>query len=101
MAATKYDKSKIMQRAWYIYNRSYMSFAEALRESWKRAKDEAKAEEQARKSFAEFDRRRGAYSYHLNRAYYGSKGGRDDWVRTYQNDVKVAVKRAGELGRMR
>lgn len=44
MAASKYNKSKVMKRAWYIFNHSFMSFSDALRESWKRIKEEVKAE---------------------------------------------------------
>lgn len=42
MATSKYDKSKVMKRAWYIFNHSFMSFSDALRESWKRIKEEVK-----------------------------------------------------------
>ena len=43
MTTSKYDKSKVMKRAWYIYRHSFMSFAEALREAWKRLLQEAQS----------------------------------------------------------
>ena len=96
MATSKYDKSKVMKRAWYIFNHSFMSFSDALRESWKRIKEEAKVEEKV----AEFKKKNAAYNYRLNRAYYGCRFGHDDWVRDFQNDAKVAIKRAVNLSRL-
>ena len=57
MTTSKYDKSKVMKRAWYIYKHSFMSFADALRESWKRIKEEVKAEDKAAERQAEFQGR--------------------------------------------
>lgn len=101
MAANKYDKSKVMKRAWYIYNHSFMSFSDALRESWKRIKDEVAMEGKAAARQAEFDKKNAAYNYRLNRAYYGCRFGHDDWKRDYRNDVKAAVMRSIELSRIR
>lgn len=100
MKAIKYDKSKVMKRAWYIYRHSFMSFSDALREAWKRIKEEVKGEEKAAARQAEFYKKNAAYNYRLNRAYYGCKFGRNDWERDYQNDAKVAVRRAIELSRI-
>lgn len=100
MATSKYDKSKVMKRAWYIYKHSFMSFADALRESWKRIKEEVKAEEKAAERQAEFQKKNAAYNYRLNRTYYGCRFGHNDWTRDFQNDAKVAVKRAVYLNRI-
>lgn len=100
MATSKYDKSKVMKRAWYIYRHSFISFAEALREAWKRIKDEVVAEEKAAARQAEFNKKNAAYNYRLNRAYYGCKFGRNDWERDYQNDARVAVRRAVDMSRL-
>lgn len=100
MAASKYNKSKVMKRAWYIFNHSFMSFSDALRESWKRIKEEVKAEEKVAARQAEFKKKNAAYNYRLNRAYYGCRFGHDDWARDFQNDAKVAIKRAMDLSRL-
>lgn len=100
MATRKYDKSKVMKRAWYIYRHSFMSFAEALREAWKRIKEEVEAEEKAAARRGEFSKKNTVYNNRLNRTYYGCKFGRDDWKRDYQNDVRAAVKRAVDMNRL-
>ena len=42
----RYDLSKIMNRAWYIRKRSFnMSMSEALKEAWKRIKNEVAMQE--------------------------------------------------------
>lgn len=100
MTTSKYDKSKVMKRAWYIYRHSFMSFSDALREAWKRIKDEVESEEKVPTRRAEFKKKNEVYNNRLNRAYYGCRFGRDDWTRDFQNDAKVAVKRAVYLNRI-
>lgn len=100
MAISKYDKSKVMKRAWYIYRHSFMSFSDALREAWKRIKDEVESEEKAATRRAEFKKKNAVYHNRLNRTYYGCRFGHDDWTRDFQNDAKVAVKRAVYLNRI-
>lgn len=97
--AAKYNKSEVMRKAWYIYRHSFMSFSEALKESWKRIKDDVASKERLAAHSAGNAKKNGAYNYRLERAYYGCDFGRNDWNRDYRNDVKAAVRRSVELNR--
>lgn len=98
--AAKYDKSQVMKRAWYIYRHSYCTFSEALKESWKRFKEEVSMQEKAAKRSNEFQSKMKARNYRLNRTYHGCWFGHNDWRRDYQDDAKVAIDRAHDLRRL-
>lgn len=97
----RYDLSKIMSRAWYIRKRSFnMSMSEALKEAWKRIKNEVEMLEKAEKQWAENrvkNARRDKENYHN---YKGCVMGRSDWKRDYQNHTRVAIKRSMYLNDM-
>lgn len=97
----RYDLSKIMSRAWYIYRRSFnMTFAEALKESWRRFKHEVQMQEEAAKRAAEY---KAKFSNRDKENYYnyrGSRMGRNDWARDYQNHARAAIKRSMNLNDM-
>ena len=98
--AAKFNKSEIMKKAWRIYRKSFMSFADALRESWKLAKQEIADKAKLAQFDAAFRSEMGAKNYRLNRTYSGCRYGRSDWARDFQNDAKVAINRARDLKRL-
>lgn len=97
----RYYLSKIMNRAWYIRKRSFnMSMSEALKEAWKRIKNEVAMQEAFEKRMAEHKakhERRDKENYHN---YKGCVMGRSDWKRDFQNHTKVAIKRSMYLNDM-
>ena len=95
MKASKYNRSQVMSRAWYIRKRSFnMTMSEALKESWKRIKEEVAMQEEAERRAAEYKAKHANRDYRNYRSYYGSAMGRNDWGRDYRNDIRTAVKRS-------
>ena len=90
-----------MSRAWYIRKRSFnMTMSEALKEAWKRIKNEVAMREQSEKQWAEHQAK---YSRRNKENYHNYKGcvmGRNDWKRDFQNHTKVAIKRSMYLNDM-
>lgn len=97
----RYDLSQVMSRAWYIRKRSFnMSMSEALKEAWKRIKNEVAMQKAFEERLAENKAkhaRRDKENYHN---YKSCVMGRSDWKRDYQNHTRVAVKRSMHLNDM-
>lgn len=97
----RYDLSKIMSRAWYIRKRSFnMSMGEALKEAWKRIKNEVAMQEAFEKRMAESkakNTRRDKENYHN---YKGCTMGRNDWKHDFQNHTRATIRRAIDLNRL-
>ena len=75
----RYDKSLIMKRAWNIYNRSWnITFSEALKEAWRRAKEEVAMQERM-----EGRCRRTGYDRRNAREFANVRFGRNDWAFLY------------------
>ena len=95
MKASKYNRSQVMSRAWYIRKRSFnISMSEALKEAWKRIKNEVAMQEAFEKRMAESKAKtakRDKENYHN---YKGCTMGRNDWKRDFQNHTRAAIRRA-------
>ena len=75
----RYDKSLIMKRAWNIYNRSWnTTFSEALKEAWRRTKEEVAMQEKA-----ETLRKRTSYDRRNAREFRNVRFGKNDWAFLY------------------
>lgn len=76
----RYDKSLIMKRAWSIYNRSWnTTFSEALKEAWRRTKEEVAMQERLESRHTEltdYDRRNAREFAHV-------RFGKNDWAFLY------------------
>lgn len=93
--ANKYDKSKIMAKAWNIYKHSYMSFSDALRESWLIAKREI----EQRNKLAALQPKK-VCNARLGHVYQNCQFGRNDWAIDHQNDARIAIGHALKLRRL-
>lgn len=91
----KYDLSKIMKRAHYIYRHAWhVTFSYALKKAWSEAKEEARMNAESERRSEEYRQKYGARDYRNYRSYYGSRMGHNDWVRDYRNDMATAIKRS-------
>lgn len=94
----RYDLSQIMSRAWYIRKRSFnMTMSEALKEAWKRIKYEVRLAEAAAKRAKEQKAKYGRRDKENYYNYRGSRMGRSDWKRDFQNHAREAVRRSINL----
>lgn len=76
----RYDKSEIMKRAWHIYRRSFViTFSEALKEAWRRAKEEAAMQERTESRRTE----RTGYDRRNARQFANVRFGKNDWAFLY------------------
>lgn len=80
----KYNKSQIMRTAHHIRNSRWnMTFGEALKESWKRAKGMASAQDTETKRLNDKTKKDGFYARFdkkLAREYRNVRFGRNDWA---------------------
>lgn len=77
----RYDKSLIMKRAWHIYRRSFViTFSEALKEAWRRAKEEAAMQERLESRRTE----RTSYDRRNARQFANVRFGKNDWAFLYE-----------------
>lgn len=76
----RYDKSLIMKRAWHIYRSSFViTFSEALKEAWRRAKEEAAMQERLESRRTE----RTGYDRRNARQFANVRFGKNDWAFLY------------------
>ena len=76
----RYDKSLITKRAWHIYRRSFViTFSEALKEAWRRAKEEAAMQERLESRRTE----RTGYDRRNARQFANVRFGKNDWAFLY------------------
>lgn len=76
----RYDKSLIMKRAWHICRRSFViTFSEALKEAWRRAKEEAAMQERLESRRTE----RTGYDRRNARQFANVRFGKNDWAFLY------------------
>ena len=75
----RYDKSLIMKRAWSIYNRSWnITFSEALKEAWRRTKEEVAMQEKLGNRYERTD-----YDRRNAREFRNVRFGKNDWAFLY------------------
>lgn len=86
--ATRYNKSEIMRNAHRIYNSSWnMTFSDALRQAWKRAKEMKEMAEAAEKAAKERALKNDFYSKFdkkIARQYKNVTFGKNDWAADYR-----------------
>ena len=85
----RYDKSQIMKNAWYLYLHSWnITFSEALKYAWKKAKQEAARKEREEKELETAKENRSAFSKRNYRMYKNVQFGRNDWAMDYGRKYK-------------